>query len=487
MGLEEKKFLDGISSPVQKKSIKDIPMPVRHKKGSQIETEIKKTIVIKKIHSKNSAEQELPNKETIGEFVRQQKETIDRDPEEMTDEQHHFEKNNHTNKKTGQKNKWWPMTVIVVIVFALFWWGFSFFSHATISITPKTAELNNLNISLPIIDENLNNKDLLNYKILEIEETANKIIDSESEQMVENKASGIITVYNEFNTGGQRLIQNTRFQSPEGLIYRIKDSITVPGYTERDGQKIAGSIDVEIFADEAGQKYNIGKTEFKIPGFEKQEQYDFFYAKSKTDMAGGFIGTKNTVSEETFQKNLTDLQGEITNNILKKLKETASSNSYVYIYSPDKFEFYGANQNNKDNKKVEIVLTGKSKIYILEKSKIAEKIAEKEIRDYQRGAPILIANIDNLNFVLEEEPVISNDEEIFQNNKIIKISGNPKFIWQNNHEKLRRELAGKNRKSLFETIINYPGISTANATMNFIFNDTFPKNPDKIKIILENY
>ena len=48
------------------------------------------------------------------------------------------------------------------------------------------------------------------------------------------KSSGKIIVYNNFSSEPQRLIIRTRFESPEGLVYRIPESIVVPGKTEKN-------------------------------------------------------------------------------------------------------------------------------------------------------------------------------------------------------------------------------------------------------------
>ena len=94
----------------------------------------------------------------------------------------------------------------------------------------------------------------------------------------------------------QRLITRTRFQSPEGLIYRIAESAVVPGKTTKNGVDTPGSIEVTVFADEAGDKYNIKKTDFTIPGFKSDaSRFKNIYARSSTDMTGGFVGKMKTI------------------------------------------------------------------------------------------------------------------------------------------------------------------------------------------------
>src|SRR3989344_576101 len=46
---------------------------------------------------------------------------------------------------------------------------------------------------------------------------------------VERRAGGKITVYNEYSSNPQVLVQNTRFATPDGRIYRTDVKVTVPG------------------------------------------------------------------------------------------------------------------------------------------------------------------------------------------------------------------------------------------------------------------
>ena len=73
------------------------------------------------------------------------------------------------------------------------------------------------------------------------------------EEAVEVKASGKIMVYNNFSSEPQRLIIRTRFETKEGLIYRIPESIVVPGKTVKMGWETPGSKEIGVFADEPGR------------------------------------------------------------------------------------------------------------------------------------------------------------------------------------------------------------------------------------------
>jgi len=54
-------------------------------------------------------------------------------------------------------------------------------------------------------------------------------------EKVEEKASGRLTIFNAFSSQPQVLIAGTRFQSPEGKIFRLTDRITIPGAKINNG------------------------------------------------------------------------------------------------------------------------------------------------------------------------------------------------------------------------------------------------------------
>ncbi|MBI4993431.1 hypothetical protein HZC33_00515 [Candidatus Wolfebacteria bacterium] len=108
---------------------------------------------------------------------------------------------------------------------------------------------------------------------------------------VERKAGGEIIVYNAFSSESQSLVKGTRFEAPDGKIYRLDSGLIIPGAKISDGKIIPSSVKAKVSADKAGQDYNIAPVEkFTIPGFKNSPKYNGFYAKSESPMVGGFVG-----------------------------------------------------------------------------------------------------------------------------------------------------------------------------------------------------
>ena len=98
---------------------------------------------------------------------------------------------------------------------------------------------------------------VIGYEVVKLSKSKNVSVPTTGEEAVEVKASGKIMVYNNFSSEPQRLIIRTRFETKEGLIYRIPESIVVPGKTVKNGVETPGSKEIGVFADEPGDKYNI--------------------------------------------------------------------------------------------------------------------------------------------------------------------------------------------------------------------------------------
>ncbi|RJQ37425.1 hypothetical protein C4552_00990 [Candidatus Parcubacteria bacterium] len=130
--------------------------------------------------------------------------------------------------------------------------------------------------------------------------TLDRTVDAEFEatgsQFVRERARGTVRIYNAFSTAPQPLVATTRLQDGEGRIYRLVAGVVVPGATQKDGALVPASVTAEVIADEPGEKYNIGPTDFSIPGFRGTPRYQGFHAKSEGSIEGGFEGQARVVT-----------------------------------------------------------------------------------------------------------------------------------------------------------------------------------------------
>ncbi len=149
------------------------------------------------------------------------------------------------------------------------------------------------------------------------------------------RASGTVIVYNNYSSEPQVLVARTRLQSASGLIFRINNRAVVPG---KKGDK-PGSIEVEISADQSGEKYNVGFSDFKVPGFIGTPKYGKFFARSradtKGDIKGGAAGQGKVVGKADSEALLKTLEDKVKANLATKLAGEIQDN---FIIFPDTIE-----------------------------------------------------------------------------------------------------------------------------------------------------
>ena len=126
----------------------------------------------------------------------------------------------------------------------------------------------------------------LSFEVMQLNAEESGLVTATGISSGGQKASGKITVYNNYGSAPQKLITNTRFQTKDGKIYRIKGAISVPGM---------GMTEATVYADQAGEEYNIVPTEFTLPGLKGGARFEKVFAKSKTAMSGGSSGNARVV------------------------------------------------------------------------------------------------------------------------------------------------------------------------------------------------
>lgn len=183
---------------------------------------------------------------------------------------------------------WAAASLVVVIGAALLLF---LFGSTTISVTPKSrmATLTASPISArAIVSSETAVPGTLTYTVQSFDLEDSEVVEAKGPTThVESKASGSITVYNAYSATPQRFIKNTRFETPDGLIFRAVSDIVVPG---KKGST-AGQVSVTVVADHVGDKYNIGPVaKFTLPGLKGGSMYTSVYAKSSASMTGGASG-----------------------------------------------------------------------------------------------------------------------------------------------------------------------------------------------------
>lgn len=113
------------------------------------------------------------------------------------------------------------------------------------------------------------------------------------------KASGTMTIKNEYDMNAHPLQEGTRFVAPDGKQFRSTAAVSVPGATPtlQNGQLalIPGSTTVNVVADKAGDDYNEAPARYTIPGLSPAEQAKIYGQGAQ--MSGGTTKTVTVVTQ----------------------------------------------------------------------------------------------------------------------------------------------------------------------------------------------
>jgi hypothetical protein len=131
-------------------------------------------------------------------------------------------------------------------------------------------------------------------------------------------ARGFITVYNK-SEDEWPLKKETRFQTEDGLVFRIKEGIFVPpAATDEEGNEVLGEYRAAVEADPfdiydhpIGDRGNIGPTTFIIPGLSKFNQ-ELLWGESDSFMEGGETRFQRVVQEEDIDSAKKQVEDNLT-------------------------------------------------------------------------------------------------------------------------------------------------------------------------------
>jgi hypothetical protein len=317
----------------------------------------------------------------------------------------------------------------------------------------------------------------LSHEIMTIDAEATQTVPATTEEEAADRASGTIIVYNNFSSASQRLITNTRFETPDGLIYRIGEPVVVPGQRTVEGKTVPGSIEATVYADEPGESYNINLTDFTIPGFKGSPRYDGFYARSMTPMTGGFIGTRLAVDETTLAQARKTIEGSLREELLAKAFSQKPEG--FYLFENGITIAYTQLPNEDAANSVTIKEKGALSGILFSKEDFDARVAKNTVAGIAEEDWVTLVNTEGLSFsLLGDETAPAQAERIS-----FLISGNAHVVWQFDAEKLVSDLAGRSKEALQTVLSGYPSIEEAQVVLRPFWKQTFPEDPEKIDIV----
>jgi hypothetical protein len=395
-------------------------------------------------------------------------------PEEYKEPKYVPEQGETRTASTIHKRSRYMLWSVALVSLSFFIFSISFlFSEAEITVNPKVQDVT--------LDENLsaskNPGNDISFEVVVIEGEESKQVPASGEKEVVERATGTVLIYNSFNSSSQRLDVDTRLEGSNGKIYKTKTQIVVPGMRD----EVPGSVEVGIYATEAGEEYNSEPLDFNIVGFRDTPRYSKFYARSKGAISGGMNGNVPAVSDEEKDKTISELKVSLE----EKLVNKAGAPGFIL--------FKDATHLRLEEPEVAMaledgnaVITQKGTLYgfIFDEEELTKKIASRRLEE--DTDEVYIKELKDLKFSLSQELDISTISFSDIKNISFNISGPAKIVWKINEDELIAGLLGESKKDFYNLLSGYSSIDSATLTLRPIWRRSIPEDIKDVKVIV-NY
>ncbi len=292
------------------------------------------------------------------------------------------------------------------------------------------------------------------------------------------KARGTLVVYNSFSAALQSLVKNTRFESPDGKIFRIEKNLVIPGAEVGDGKIMASKIEVEVVADEPGESYNVGlSSDWRIPGFKGTAKYAGFYAEATRPFSGGFEGERAAANKEDLEQAKIKIE-EALRNALESQMLVLMKDRFKLIDGATEFKLLKVEMQSASSSddKVSVFAEAEMKKLVFEEETLKKAIAEKA-KSSITSEPARINKFE-LNY---GSPQI----DLAAGKMILPVNGSLVFEPDIDQNKILERVLGLNEANLKEIIFSLPGLEKANVSLWPFWVKKVPSKTQKIKIVVE--
>jgi len=369
------------------------------------------------------------------------------------------------NKRQGPK-----IVAALIILFVLFLIISSLFHKAELTVTPKQESAAVVQTYKATNAGDEGSVAFARVSPFEGEETL--FIQGSVEENVQTNATGKITVKN--TTGSQqRFIPRTRFETPDGLVYRTPRSVVIPA---------GGETEITITADIPGSEYNSesGLT-FKLPGLKGTAGYDSFSATQTGPITGGFSGIINTATKDEIKAGKNTLEKQLEESLRSQLVKKVpagfiATNELMYL-SPVTF----LEKPNEDKGGIELVAQGTIEAVMFEKEDFDNFVASSVLKDYTPGQSVSIQNPLGLTM-----RIVSDDFDIQEDDEFefsLKGKGDTVFVWNIDAQAVAQAVAGKDESFIAQGLVpDLAGSKSVDVSISPFWKSKVPQQVKRIQV-----
>lgn len=376
---------------------------------------------------------------------------------------------NQESLRFSSRKPQFPYTTIgvVLLIIALSIGALFYFSSAQVEIVPNT-----VSAAVQGSFTASQSPNGLPYMLISTQKIAMQSVPGSGTETVHSFASGNITIYNT-QARSQRLITKTRFATVAGLIFRIHSAVVIPAGSPTN----PGRVTVKVYADQAGDSYNVGPTSFTVPGLAGTPQASEIYARSSSMMTGGASGSVpivgTAIDAQTRQAliaalapNLTEsIQNQVPSNYL--LLPGAATTTYQEL-SPISASTTGM---------VDIREQGTITAVVFPNAMLAKTIATSIANLNYQGEPLTLASTSNL-LLTGESALPNSNTSTFS----FTLSGTASLVYTVNASRIATAVAGETSSAAETTLGSYPEVKRAVIILRPFWRQTFPQDPTSILV-----
>jgi hypothetical protein len=375
-------------------------------------------------------------------------------------------------KKSSGKGIWYVAGfTIVLLVFALTF----VFAGATVYVTPREGTVN---LSGPLLAEK-ESKTGLTFQMISIENEKSITVPSGEEKYTEKVATGKIRFFNTYSANPQKLLIDTRVTDPTGKIYKTKVAVTIPGDKVDGGKVIPGTLDVDVYADAPGEDYNIPmNTDLKIFGFKGTPKYDDIYAKSISEISGGFKGNMPGIADTDLKAGEDKLKIDLQASLLEKAKAQLPEGFVMYDKTSVTQFDEPTIESGTNGSDATIKQRGTMNAIIFKEADLSKALVKNVVEDPEK---VTVSNLKDLDIELDPSSAILTPA-LMQNIKI-NVSDDIHVIWNIDEDEIKSALVGSKKRDFASKMLEFKNIDKAELSLKPFWKMDLPEKPNAIKVV----
>lgn len=383
-----------------------------------------------------------------------------------------------------RQSSWWTgRHILLVVIFFLVLGGAVWLvsvplSRATVSIDfDKTPWVYDGKVLADTSVAKVNfNKSVLPAELFTSERNLTQFFPASGKEKVAEKATGKILIYNAYSSKSQILVATTRFETPDGKVFRILERVRVPGAEIKDGNIIPASIEVDIVADKPGEDYNIGPVaKLSVPGFKGSPRFAGFYGEIKEPAKGGFIGEKAVPTSEDI-KNAKDRTSEILRTSLQASFIMGYPDNFKVLEGVSDIEITRLSINESTDQNGNFSVFGEAVMRAI-------GFREEDLKLFLKT----LANKENPGTAFKELNLEYSDVKLDFEDTVVAFSLSAEgILWPNfSPDEFRESLLGKSLDEARSLVAGLEGLSSAKVSLWPIWLGSIPSDSGKVKIVVE--